>query len=659
MKGQIYEISALQNLRYHIVTYDNVAEATRFRSVFACSINLEPRMAVPYTKLIEALEEKFFVRNNPSDSALQQYRNHLSTLHSYLAFCGKSTDSSIGAELGNNFDTQLRAYLTAINVAPRTRRDRTTHLKSIRRICQALADARAPAAREKQPHLSAELRRLVAQAAVPPKVLAREAEVDPTTLYGWLKGATPREDTLPALRRLERRLGVARDSLVQLIERPKDRRSLITPVPAFRERARQRTKHNLFLAEAALGETFLSEWVAYFDYKTTAFPVIERQPRGHWRLIPESLSPSLSSLARRGHMVCPTAGIVVARLRSFIGVVRNLRAEDGGLGLPDTPPITMAWCAHPAALSCYLRWLETHSDGVRHNGHKAFARTVCSLVRPETGFLWQQPAVYRHRLPESVRPPTDDAWQEMCARSHKLLRDYMRSANALSRIPEEPIADLLALPDPLKPIKEAIARIEADAAESPPGSVTEARLKRNALVLALLLSNPLRLRTLMSLTWLPNGQGTLKGSPEEGWRIQLQPQHLKTGSSLKGGVYDAKVASWVKPLLDDYILEFRERLLGGNESPYLLVGHRDGSIWAGLGKAVLKLTRNYIPGSPGFSPHAMRHLVATSWLRAHPDDFLTVAELLNDNLNTVLANYAHLRRDDSFSRYEAHLSGVS
>lgn len=56
--------------------------------------------------------------------------------------------------------------------------------------------------------------------------------------------------------------------------------------------------------------------------------------------------------------------------------------------------------------------------------------------------------------------------------------------------------------------------------------------------------------------------------------------------------------------------------------------------------------------------HAFRHLVATDWLSQHPNDFLTVAELLNDKLDTVIRNYAHLKRDTSFSRYEQHINQV-
>jgi integrase len=81
-------------------------------------------------------------------------------------------------------------------------------------------------------------------------------------------------------------------------------------------------------------------------------------------------------------------------------------------------------------------------------------------------------------------------------------------------------------------------------------------------------------------------------------------------------------------------------------------------MWNGMGAYVMKLTRKYVAGSPGFGAHAFRHIVATHWLEQNPNDFLTVAELLNDRLETVMKTYAHLRKDTSFLRYEEYLQKV-
>lgn len=657
MENKYHLNSYLGNSRYHPVTDDNVLEVRKF-SVFASFYPLELSLKFTYLDLITNLKKHFSIEENPTSSLTQQYRNFLSTLNSYLAFCGKTVESNVGVEFGENFDSRLRDYLSNIDVAARTRRDRATQLKKIRSFYQGARTAVRPQI-DKQTALSVALQKLIANSGTPPKTLAKQSGVDPTTMRRWLNGATPRADTIAALRRLEFRLGVERDSLVELVANTSAAQAPVSTVPSHRLRMKALTEHNLTLSEATLGEVFIREWSALFDYKTTSFPLLERQSKGIWGLIPQSASPRMSALACRGTRVCPTASINLYRLRSFLGVVLNLPSEEGGIHWHEAPQVTLAWCAHPQALQCYLDWLTSRSDGIRHNGQKVFARFICSLLRPTTGFLWQQPTIFRKRLPKPYQPHDDAAWQEMCSRSHKLLRDYINTSNGISRIPQEPVSDLLALSDPLRPIYDAIKRIEADASEAVPGGVTEARHKRNALLLALLLSNPLRVRTLMSLTWLPSGHGTLRGNAKDGWRLYLDPVHFKNGKAQKNKKYSVKVADWVKPMVDSYVEEYRETLLGGISSPYLFVGDKEGAMWEGLSKTVLKLTRRYIPGSPGFSAHAMRHLVATDWLRKHPDDFLTVAELLNDKLETVLNDYAHLRRDDSFSRYESYIDSIT
>jgi integrase/transcriptional regulator with XRE-family HTH domain len=655
MKGKYNEISYVENQRYFVVMANNVMEVTKSGGVFASSYPLELTVSISYTELNTKLKENYSIDDTPSASALQQYRNHMSALNGYLTFCGKSVDSNVGAELSSQFDTKLREYLACVELAPRTRRDRTNQLRTIQKLYQVtLGNQRAPLRTSSS--LSTTLRLRIAETGVAPKTLAKQAGVDPTTLWRWMNGASPRDDTVPALRRLEVRLGLERDTLVQLIHKRSNTDARPVVIPAHRLLLAERSQRPLTLPESALGESFLREWNILFDYKISNFPALERQSRGRWRLIPKSMSMSVSKLAQRGAMVCPTANIFIDRMRHFLGILTHLPSEEGGLSFIEPPPQTLAWCAHPLALECYLQWITNQSGGIRHNGQKVFARAVASLVRPHTGFLWQEASTFRVRLPSQFQVESDDAWRVMCARSHKFLRDYICSATGVSRNPEEPIADLLALQNPLQPIRDAIARIQADAAKALPGSITEARHKRNALVLALLLSNPLRARTLAALTWQPNGRGTLRGSPCTGWRIQLQPAHLKTGDTKQSRIYDVKISDWVKPLLDEYIEEYRETLLAGKTSTYLLVGDEEGGIWESLGHTVRKLTSRYIPGSPGFGPHAVRHLVATAWLREHPGDFLTVSELLNDTLETVLKNYAHLRRDDSFARYDDYLN---
>lgn len=674
MKGNYLSISALQNSRYSNVTGHNVAQVTLCSFVFAGSLLLEHAMAYPYSELIRQLQQHFGISTTEppeTPSATQQYRNHLSALNGFLAICGKTIDGNVGAELGSQFDTRVREYVETARLAPRTKRDRITQLKAIRRIYQARAARSSTPRTPRSTFLSATLREAITVTGLAPKTLAKQIGVSPATVSRWLNGAGINRRGIPSLHRLEKALGLARDTLVQLAEQEADiadgigdaqkgqsKGRLPVVVPSFRRRLANREPHGLTLAESELNADFLREWHNLFQYKTGGTLNIERTPKGTWRLIPANTATRTSHLAQRRNMVCPSAEMFMDRLRTFLGVLFRLPTQEGGFHWSAPPSQTLAWLAHPDALTLYLDWRTDRSDGVRHSGQRVFAQFVASLLRPRTGYLWQQATLFRERLPSEMRPADDDAWRAMCERSHAYLRQFIRGAKGVSRAPDEPIANLLALPNPLKPVLNAIELIDAAAAGCPPGSISEARHKRNALLLAMLLSNPLRLRSIASLTWEPNGHGSLRGSAASGWRIVLAPHQLKNGDSNRGRNYDVKVAAWLNSRLSEYLEEYRNTLLKGGHSPYLFVGDEAEKLWGGLGSTVRHITRRYIPGSPGFGPHALRHLVATDWLRRFPGDFLTVAELLNDRLETVLASYAHLKRDDSFSRYEAHVAAM-
>jgi integrase len=80
---------------------------------------------------------------------------------------------------------------------------------------------------------------------------------------------------------------------------------------------------------------------------------------------------------------------------------------------------------------------------------------------------------------------------------------------------------------------------------------------------------------------------------------------------------------------------------------------------SGLSAVVCSLTGRYIQDDVdtfGIRTHAFRYIIATAWLREHPEDYLTVAHILHDNLQTVLDNYAHTTPNDGLARYTGWLA---
>ena len=73
--------------------------------------------------------------------------------------------------------------------------------------------------------------------------------------------------------------------------------------------------------------------------------------------------------------------------------------------------------------------------------------------------------------------------------------------------------------------------------------------------------------------------------------------------------------------------------------------------WNGNGvrRMMIHRTKRYLPDTLGFTLQAFRHIVATGWLKTHPNDFMRVSEILHDKLETVMKAYAHLRVDQEFA----------
>ncbi|MGF6809516.1 integrase [Paraburkholderia sp. Clong3] len=408
------------------------------------------------------------------------------------------------------------------------------------------------------------------------------------------------------------------------------------------------------LPESELSPIFLNEWRDLFDYKTaTTRTRLKRRKRGYWRLLRKSkIATPLSSAAQKGELGSVTANIALDAIRRYLGFLCKPRT-DGGLGIAKSDVMTLAWLAVPDAVNAFLEFMTQRSDGIVHWGQRGFASFVCSLTSKEYGFLTQQP----HFIERLNIPIVHGSFQEMCAETHEIASEWRCKAANFSRNPEEPIRGLLALEEPLAPLLRAIAKLDSAAAESLPGSVDEAVHKRDALLLTILTANPLRRRNLMLMTYFEDGSGNLYRR-EDGWRLRYEPSDFKNERGAASGPYDVPLppdASW---RIEEYLDEFRPRLLQHNPDAPWVMPSRRSTLWQSLTKQVEKITRRFVAETPGFGPHAVRHLVATDYLRKHPNDYPTVAQLLNDRLETVIAEYAHLKHDDSFGRWQEHLRAI-
>ncbi len=646
MIGNQFRYNALQKPRYDITVSINGMQLDLKETSLGPIWEL--RLNIIYKTLADALREQLCA--NDTASGLQQFRNHLTTLTGFLMALGKDENARVGREMKSGYLASVNAYLALLNVSERTKADRRSHLNKWKAVAE-LVESKERGTPHANKSFNVAIRDALVASGMSKAEFINNTGISKSVLSKWLSGTQPNQRTVAAIHRAETVLALERGDLTNLIRAsdPQGNPNAATTIE-FRKRLAASQKKPYALKSHEISDALLNEWKALFRYKTSVIVSLKRSANAVWRLKPVEKCSVLSPEASIGKLASPTADMMWKLILKFLGFLRLPTHQDGyGLALHEVQSI--AWFAHPEALNAYLEFLKNRSDGIIHSKHKNICVDVMGLLHPETGYLGQQPA-FMHKISAHCQP-SDGSWQGMCAHTTDVAKMWKKQAKDKSRLPEEPIAALLALPYAMEPIFRSIKQLDTEAYGMPPG-VAQACLKRDALLLAFLIANPLRVINLKVMTWLPDNTGHLYKDGDKSWRLRFDSIDIKTRKP-----YNVKVAGWLVNRLEDYLEEYRDVLLGSKHSHALFVSSKvstKGKLES-LDVRIRVLTKRLIPESPGFGGHAFRHLVATDWLKRNPNDFLTVAELLNDRIETVIEHYAHLKKDQSFERYENYVVG--
>lgn len=599
-----------------------------------------------------------------SGTVSQRLRNLRSALNAWLDCHGLTVDSSVGPELTDEFDKSLQYYLETLakrRLGQQTLRDRKAHMgrwqelaKKLTRLAQEQTDG--------PERFTRLLRNLVAAKQMPPKTIARQAGVNHNTFYRWLEGAIPNIRVKPAVHRLEVFLDVPRNTLSDLVhwsDGPHDKSAIARPVIGYRELLKRLSQTSIRIMEVPA--TLRDEWLDLLEYKTSSYSFrLKRQPRGVWRLRPlDDLSSDYNqwyALASPGK-VAPTAVLSWQLVTRFYGWL-TLPAEKGGHGIPLSDAGTLGWMARADVVRAYLSWQLSRSEGVMHNGLAVVCQFMQSLVHPTTGYLSQQPE-FNSRLPDYEQ---SISWSASCADTYSVLRDFRRAIaekRQLLRDPFEPIRAIIDSEQPVRYVMQMIAAMKADARCLVPGSLSEAVQRRDILLICMLCANPLRIAQYRLLRYRDDNSGNLFRDTNGTWWLRFNPSNFKNErGAARDRPYQVQVPQQLYPLIEDYLASYRPRIERVKSDYFFISSNevRQGKPWPNINRTVFRLTRRYIPGSPGFGPHAFRHIVATDWLKSHPEDYPTVAAMLHDKLETVLRHYGCLQPEDGHRPYRGHFS---
>ncbi len=656
------EFNYLGNIRYFITGLTNDVSTLLTPS---STVSLTVTMAATYAQLIEKHTSRL-QSDSTSRLAQQIIRNHMTALRAWMNFLGKFETSTVGQELAGEFSDTVKRHVAALDISQRSKGDRRSILNAWRLtfdLMGAAADtpvrgrerARADVVPTNPSVFEVGLKNALRKAGLTPKAAARRARVSASALSRWSRGALPNLRSQHTISRLEEVLGLPNGHLADLL-----RQSLDSQLPVvrneYRERLRARCAAPYLLKPTCLGPRFLMQWQELLGHKIALRKSGKRRSGAcRWTASGDADSAgAVAGITVLNGVHYASAGVLWNHTAAFLGFLQ-LHPEKGGWGIEPSVAQSLAWLAVPEAIEDYLGFAAERAGGMRHTGQAVFCSAIAALTHPTYGFLTGSDQLFADLPPEHT---TTRSWEEMCTETKSLVDDWRNTCTDISRSPERAIQSVLEQHNPLDIIFTAMTRLHKLAATAPAGSIEEAVARRDELLLGMLISNPLRRKNLIDLSYRPDNTGNIYQTASGEWRLRLRTSALKNGKkagSEKKGSYDVRVADWLHPLLTDYVKDFRPVLRGPEVMDNLFLTVH-GRPMKDMTHRVLNLTRTHIPGSGGFGPHAFRHIVATDWLKRNPNDFLTVAQLLNDTLEVVIRTYAHLKRDDALTRHSSQLA---
>ena len=382
-----------------------------------------------------------------------------------------------------------------------------------------------------------------------------------------------------------------------------------------------------------------------------------------WLTLPVTIEEARHFVMENGHARPQkmTSFDVAVIARQFMGK---------GLALEDVTP---AHLVDPDLLGEFIEWRKMRVGAAQEK----YVLIAMGFLALESGFLSQQvECVWNYPklgiVPVDLTKPAAASDYAVCRALWEAKRSVWREqlegllphvGRGGARKPaREALKSLLMHPDPMSFVAQIIG---GHAAQRPVGRLEQGSLGasrlaiwyRDQLLLRMMASNPLRNRNYREMAI----QRNLYQVRDKSWRLRFEPSDFKNERGSAKEPYDVEVPSDLWPLVEIYLREARPILMNGNETETTVFVTRNAKAFSmvTLSELLWGLTGRFMKEAEdvyGFRSHAFRHLVATAWLKANPEDYLTVAHILHDTLETVLANYAHDTPSDGLRRYNKWLS---
>lgn len=379
---------------------------------------------------------------------------------------------------------------------------------------------------------------------------------------------------------------------------------------------------------------------------------------------------------------CGTAGKYESMIMAYLGFLRlpedHLDPKLRGRGYREEQ-LSLAFFSSAEDVKTYIQFLKTRTPkNVLSTTVEILLTTCNTFLLPKTGFLWQQPQ-FGDRLP--VKVPRD-RWHRWCNKARRELGDLLTGYKTddeitSTRKPLELIKPIVrALQNPLDIVEDMLERMR-EAMKYVHNDVIRAISYRDYLLIKLESCIPLRAYNVSLLTYKDDNTGSFRELTDGTLWLYIPKEHFK--NRRRKDLKDFYIQIEDEELIDAlkvYNKEHRKHLLGGKcdecasaeiedrnsecrsarasganckWSHYLFVPKALASnkksmlkCWsaAAISSRVYDLTRDYMPQYPGFTIHWFRHLLASDYIKNHPNGFGVAATLLHDTESTVRKYYA-------------------
>jgi site-specific recombinase XerD len=462
-------------------------------------------------------------------------------------------------------------------------------------------------------------------------------------LRGWRAGIrAPRADGLILVESVEEYLQVPRGTLLSTL-----RTQVISPAPSSARSGLQK-RYTVWTPKLE------AEFQKLVEFKTSVVPPtgMTRSKKGVWT-------------GEKGQ-IPPSALVFKNILKSFFGFLclpaDNPDPKWRGFGL-DKNELSIALLADLELMETFLTvfWL-ARRDGVYNKGAFTTIAFVMSMLRKDTGYLYQKPDFSL----ESKLPAYAEAWQERCLETRRRLaeiKDHIECERAaggkgfgFGRDPRKPIQAILDAPRPLLVVMKMVDDLLNDAKKVTHAPIEQAILYRDALLIAMLQANPLRLKMYEIMKFDEN----LVRKEDGSWWIKFKKFDFKNRHSIKSD-YCVQVAVPIWQMIDTYKDVIRPRFKESQNCSHVFrleskaiakARSLNKTINQTLSDRIVKRTEQYIKDCNGFRTHAFRHIVATDIIKNNPGfGFFLAAKVLHDKPETVEENYAHLKTNEFYEPY--------